>query len=105
MARATRCIKVLVCKHCGKEFATKGNRKYCSKECSGVASRLSPNTGDTICWDCKKATNGDLCPWAENFTPVEGWEATPTRIISAYNPEGNGITSYCVHKCPLFERG
>jgi hypothetical protein len=47
------------------------------------------------CWDCAKYNSG--CSWAENFTPIEGWVATPTK--NAY-----GIESYTVYDCPEFVR-
>ena len=104
MARYKRVLKTIECQYCGKLFRTnRQGRKYCSTECATNAQ----NVDDTICWDCKKATDGELCSWAKDFTPVEGWGATPTQIHSAYNPNEDevGIPSYKVHKCPLFERG
>lgn len=54
---------------------------------------------ETICWDCDNACG--KCSWSDGtFTPVKGWEATPT-IIN--NSDGKLTESYCVHKCPLFK--
>lgn len=55
---------------------------------------------NTLCWDCAK--NGGLCSWSENFTPVEGWEAVPTKI-QAYGHADGVIDSYKVISCPEFE--
>lgn len=59
---------------------------------------------ETICWLCKHSvpnTEDRGCSWSMFGEPVEGWDATPTEIIgSVYNER-----SYCVHKCPCFERG
>lgn len=54
--------------------------------------------GNTICWNCAKACR--KCPWSRNFEPVDGWNATPTKVYSA---EGVFIDSFIVHECPLFE--
>ena len=54
----------------------------------------------TLCWDCAK--NGGLCSWSKNFTPVEGWEAIPTKI-NARGYDYYEIDSYKVVKCPEFE--
>ena len=40
-----------------------------------------------ICGDCRRFMG---CSWEREFVPVEGWEATPTKI------------SYDVKRCPLF---
>ena len=54
----------------------------------------------TLCWLCANATDGNLCPWVKDFTPVEGWEAEPRKIFS------NNVTiqSYNITKCPLFRK-
>lgn len=52
---------------------------------------------ETLCWYCKWAgRKDDKCPWACDFKPVPGWNATPTTISDV-------IDSYDVHECPLFE--
>ena len=56
---------------------------------------------DTLCWECKKAITGE-CSWSNDFTPVEGWEATQTLI--KMTTEKKEI-SYFVHSCPEFEKG
>lgn len=110
MGKRKKTIKIRQCKYCGPDFivAASGQR-YCSKKCAGAwraryGYHYKPkNTvSNTLCWDCKKATGGADCPWANEFKPVEGWDATPTKM------KMNGtrsVDSYDVHKCPLFERG
>ena len=58
------------------------------------------NKHDTLCWCCEKA--GGNCSWSENFTPVDGWTAKPTKITSHDSPTGY-VDSYNVYKCPEFE--
>ena len=54
----------------------------------------------TLCWDCKNSTKPHICPWARDFTPVNGWNAKETHIGGAYQYD-----SYLVMDCPLFVRG
>ena len=54
----------------------------------------------TLCWDCAK--NCGDCSWSHDFTPVEGWEAVPTKI-QAYNHGDEATDSYKVISCPEFE--
>ena len=54
----------------------------------------------TLCWICQKA--GGNCSWSKDFTPVEGWNAKPTKISCAESPTGY-IESYRVKECPEFE--
>lgn len=54
----------------------------------------------TLCWDCAK--NCGDCSWSHDFTPVEGWEAIPTKLQAYGHAEGE-IDSYKVIKCPEFE--
>lgn len=57
---------------------------------------------ETICWKCAK--NSGLCSWSENFTPVEGWEAVPTKIQARrHSKDADEIDSYDVYECPEFE--
>lgn len=38
---------------------------------------------DTICWTCEWAGGKDKkCPWASEFKPVPGWDATPTKLYN-----------------------
>ena len=58
----------------------------------------------SLCWDCKRADKffhqGLFCPWSANFTPVPGWSAVPTQIVSEEIEEV--IDSFEVISCPLF---
>lgn len=62
---------------------------------------------EQLCWNCKRCTNLDNlpCPWAENFTPVEGWTATPGRQYFDYLQGGGkefDSQTYAITACPLF---
>ena len=96
-------IRLKICKYCGKAFYAKGSALYCSAECK--ARMYYTKNEVTLCWSCKRATG--FCSWSEDFTPVEGWEATPTKVKLAARNGNNRlfVDSYLVHKCPLFERG
>lgn len=52
---------------------------------------------ETLCWSCQRAVKE--CPWSANFEPVEGWDATETKIMGPYGV----IPSYFVRKCPLYD--
>lgn len=58
-------------------------------------------TEQTLCWRCKKSYLGG-CDWADDFRPVEGWNATRKDIHSS---DHKTFESYVVHDCPKFERG
>lgn len=53
---------------------------------------------NTLCWDCELNSGG--CPWSEDFTPVEGWEATKHEFdYRKYESH-----SYEVSACPLYQK-
>ena len=68
------------------------------------------NLKNTPCWHCKNAVP-DMegkrgCSWSRKLTPVEGWTAVETSIVSSKN--NNEIVrsgSYRVIDCPEFIRG
>ena len=105
-----RQVSIKKCKFCGKEFISTANRTmYCSIKCSNAWKSLfgyhykpAFPVSDTKCWDCKRATGGSFCPWANWFIPVEGWVATPTNVKMGGNKSQK---SYVVHECPIFDRG
>lgn len=55
----------------------------------------------TICWSCGNCTK---CDWSKGI-PMEGWEATPTKIknISPSTGKVYYTDSFCVRKCPQFK--
>ena len=55
----------------------------------------------TICWNCKKACG--RCSWSRDFTPIEGWEAIPTKRRESWNGYTRIAESYDVYNCPEFE--
>ena len=54
---------------------------------------------NTLCWECSKGVRE--CQWMSDLKPIPGWIAEKTVII---NGKRRGFQSYCVIKCPLFER-
>lgn len=56
-------------------------------------------TETTLCWNCRKATDQELCPWVNDFTPVPGWKAEETHHTGVF-----AFDSFRVIECPLFER-
>ena len=62
--------------------------------------KLSSSTEHTLCWNCRNATNPDVCPWVRDFTPVKGWKAESNMVgRKPYIYE-----SFLVKECPLFKR-
>lgn len=65
----------------------------------------------TLCWQCFHSDKGErsICSWASSFKPVEGWDAIYNIVHCTYSSHGKTlpttIESYCVKKCPLFEKG
>lgn len=57
----------------------------------------------TLCWDCARAIGprSNRCSWANDFEPVDGWEAEFT-VVHAGN--AGETTSYLVRSCPEFVR-
>ena len=61
-------------------------------------------TRNQLCWSCGKACGG--CSWSRNFTPIQGWDATPCRRV--YNDAAVGtryVDSYIIRKCPEYVNG
>lgn len=54
----------------------------------------------TLCWRCVR--DGRTCPWMNDFTPVEGWEATPISIKVKTRHVNKIESSFIVKTCPLF---
>jgi len=54
----------------------------------------------TLCFKCN--TPSPICPWKYNFTPVEGWDAEPTKVAISGN-DSRMVNSYVVKSCPLYE--
>ena len=62
---------------------------------------------DTLCWTCEWAAGKDgKCPWATEFSAVEGWKAKPTKILrqcQSNKTKREYTDSYIVYECPLYE--
>ena len=68
---------------------------------------MPKNKCETLCWNCKRATNGEgfECPWAARGKPVKGWKAEEGAIfeIPIHNSHGfREEQSYIVLECPLY---
>jgi hypothetical protein len=53
----------------------------------------------SICWDCERACTG--CSWSQEFIPVKGWKAIPTKMKQRDNQY---VGTYIVCECPQFKR-
>lgn len=113
-----------ICKVCGKEFdPPRKNSVTCSHACQQIwrYERIkarnrarywglqggeydSKAKKETLCWKCAKATK-DVCAWMRDGKPVEGWDATKMEVASRSGGRDYTVRSYCVKKCPEFERG
>ena len=64
--------------------------------------RCTPNS--QLCWSCAKATDGELCPWVKDFTPVKDWTASPTKrlLYTRENEEEVWEDTYIITQCPLY---
>lgn len=87
--------------------------EYKSDKCRKIAMmhrQEAFHTDATLCWCCKNAVpekdeNGRYtagCDWSIHKKPVEGWEVSATGRIYEH---GHSYTTYCVSRCPKFERG
>lgn len=54
---------------------------------------------ETLCWGCQ---NFAKCSWARGV-PVEGWDATPTKIVHCSKGEKVITESYIVNSCPQYK--
>lgn len=63
-----------------------------------------PTPKQQLCWTCAKSTNGNLCPWVRDYSPVPGWDATPITHYLYTDKTGNEYyeNTYSVHACPLY---
>lgn len=86
-------------------------RENLENECKRFS--IAPTSGNAnICFDCTKACGG--CSWSAVaadgktllFQPVEGWTATPTKmIVRKDNGDTREIETYHITACPELVRG
>lgn len=66
-----------------------------------------------LCWDCRKSDASSDCPWANNFKPVPGWNATPVirTFLNTTTVKGKVVRfrkelthTFEIIDCPLFEK-
>lgn len=58
---------------------------------------------ETLCWTCSVPGTGG-CSWDKDFTPVDGWEATPTTLYIGCHCDRKTESSFLVTKCPLYKQ-
>lgn len=58
---------------------------------------------ETICWKCKKACG--KCSWSSRLEPVEGWDATPTKVVDSASGRRIVTDTFKVNHCPEFVEG
>ena len=100
-----RVMKILKCKHCGKEFIkTQPARKFCSKTCAYLHSQqeYTQKHRGQPCWTCTKACGE--CSWSRNLTPVKGWVAEKVPFKTGLVDKSNDYT-YKILECPEYEKG
>lgn len=87
--------------------------EYKSDKCKEIAMMhkqdvISPQ--QTLCWCCKNAvpekdSKGIYicgCEWSIKSEPVPGWEVSSAGLVFE---QGHSYMTYCVSRCPKFERG
>ena len=94
-------MMIKVCPICKKMFESTNAKKFCSLKCVCKARKpKEKKRKETLCWTCKNAVCG--CSWSKDFTPVEGWEAIPTKVRGNIEID-EWLDSYLVVKCPRYE--
>lgn len=86
-----------------KSSAQIGKEYYiCPKE---DFERLVIDDPPTLCWRCAHAAGPEMCSWARDFVPVEGWKATPTMLYANNGSASKPVGSFHVRSCPEFVEG
>lgn len=67
-----------------------------------ATKRTGYKPNGTLCWNCDNMR----CSWRLSLTPVNGWDATPTKKVTYIgdNGEKKEVMSYKVTGCPEFQR-
>ena len=84
---------------CGHEGTYKASQVYAWKvtRCMECAQHVPSKT---ICFDCAKSTNKNLCSWA-GLKPRTDWKAE----LITMNDNGRPTETWRVLECPDFEEG
>ena len=92
---------IKTCPICKSLFETRRATKFCSSHCRNKAySKPKKKRKETLCWTCKNAVCG--CSWSKSLTPVDGWDAIPTKVRG--NAElDEWLDSFLVVSCPEYE--
>ena len=94
----------------------RGKCKDCEYKCDkcqkmAMERKAEPLPAEaSLCWCCKNAVpekddKGNYtagCEWSLYKKPVEGWEVN--KVADVYE-SGRRYRTYCVSRCPKFERG
>lgn len=115
------------CAYCGKKYYGKRHSKYCSESCRRAMQFKKDiekektkekdrykrtNKDEQLCCNCKNFCFG--CSWSEEFKPVKGWKAIPTKIKHSSRKklkDGKEEVvvkydkSYKIIDCPKYEKG
>ena len=90
------------CPVCKKVFESMTAKKFCSLNCRNKAyNKPKRKRRETLCWTCQNATG--QCSWSKNFTPVEGWDAVPTKVRGNLELD-EWLDSYLVIDCPKYRK-
>lgn len=66
-----------------------------------VKARKKTHAHRQLCFSCAKAVCG--CSWSKCFKPIDGWDATPTKIMNWTDGKRTITTdSYAIRECPEF---
>ncbi len=90
---------IKICPVCKRFFEIRSAAKFCSTVCKKKTKPKRKKHRETLCWTCKNAVLG--CSWSKNFTPVEGWEAVPTKVRGNLELD-EWLDSYLVISCPKY---
>lgn len=78
--------------------------EYLRRRKKGKTRKYTRVVGAQLCWDCRKATGGGDCEWANSKCrqTVPGWTAAQVEPRAGYNAPG---AWYFITACPKFEKG
>lgn len=100
----------LRCYNCGFRFNTeervkdaamppKPRKEY--RDFTDAGKRGFP-TKQQLCWSCQRVYDRS-CEWSSDFTPVPGWDATPTEVRASRKGKPDLIlSSYDITRCPKY---
>lgn len=94
-----------LCTECGAPTEMKSDGSFFPM-CEDCRDKKRDVIQGTLCWKCRNAVpdlDGETgCRWSRYKKPVNGWEATPTRLKVMGDKT---VQSYFVRECPEFKEG